>query len=141
MSVLGLHITDDELMDKYPMRFALRVSLYAMVMLTVIACLGIVGMTINWLLGMPHIVYKLSWDIFFVILLMTIGVTFLNAVSWRNDVPISSTNHSFDEYKEEAIKKLEVEEQEFQKFLSELRHERERQEFEQFKQGGENDKS
>lgn len=44
----------------------------------------------------------------------------------------SSGNSAFDEYREEAIRKLEDEEREFHTFLDRLRHAKDKAEFDQF---------
>jgi len=49
---------------------------------------------------------------------------------WRNARP--SGNRAFDEYRAEALRRLEEEQREFQEFLSRLRMAKDRTEFEQF---------
>jgi len=44
----------------------------------------------------------------------------------------SSGNRAFDEYREEAIRKLEEEQREFREFLDRLRHAKDKAEFDQF---------
>ena len=44
----------------------------------------------------------------------------------------SSGNHAFDEYREETLKRLEDEQNEFQSFLERLRHAKDKAEFDQF---------
>ncbi|MBT4488992.1 MAG: DUF2852 domain-containing protein [Rhodospirillaceae bacterium] len=44
----------------------------------------------------------------------------------------SSGNHAFDEYREETLKRLEDEQNEFQAFLERLRHAKDKAEFDQF---------
>ena len=46
--------------------------------------------------------------------------------------PHSSGNVAFDEYRDETLKRLEEEQQEFAEFLHRLRHAKDRSEFEQF---------
>jgi len=43
-----------------------------------------------------------------------------------------SGNHAFDEYREQALRRLEEEASEFKDFLSRLRHAKDRAEFDQF---------
>jgi hypothetical protein len=49
---------------------------------------------------------------------------------WGN--PPSSGNRAFDEYREETLRRLEEEQDEFRKFLERLRHARDKAEFDQF---------
>ncbi len=44
----------------------------------------------------------------------------------------SSGNHAFDEYREETLRRLEEEQEEFQAFLEQLRHAKDKAEFDQF---------
>jgi cell division protein FtsB len=44
----------------------------------------------------------------------------------------SSGNRAFDEYREEALKKLEEEQREFREFLDRLRHAKDKSEFDEF---------
>ena len=44
----------------------------------------------------------------------------------------STGNHAFDEYREETLKRLEEEANEFQGFLKRLRHAKDKAEFDQF---------
>ena len=44
----------------------------------------------------------------------------------------SSGNRAFDEYREEALRKLEEEQREFKEFLDRLRHAKDKAEFDQF---------
>ena len=48
---------------------------------------------------------------------------------WRN---ASSGNRAFDEYREETLRRLEDEQNEFTDFLERLRHARDKAEFDQF---------
>ena len=52
----------------------------------------------------------------------------VRAKRWRH----SSGNVAFDEYRDETLKRLEEEQQEFSDFLHRLRHAKDRAEFEQF---------
>lgn len=52
---------------------------------------------------------------------------------WRNGRRgFSSGNVAFDEYRDETLKRLEEEQQEFQSFLERLRHAKDKAEFDQF---------
>jgi hypothetical protein len=53
---------------------------------------------------------------------------------WRSGMtPFSSTgNRAFDEYREETLRRLEEEADEFQTFLQRLRHAKDKAEFDQF---------
>ena len=55
-----------------------------------------------------------------------------NAGWGRRGAPPSSGNRAFDEYREETLKRLEDEHNEFRDFLSNLRHARDKAEFDQF---------
>lgn len=50
----------------------------------------------------------------------------------REREPASSGNRAFDEYRQETLKRLEGEQQEFQTFLEQLRHAKDKAEFDQF---------
>lgn len=51
---------------------------------------------------------------------------------WYGIEPNSSGNSAFDEYKEETLRRLEEEQQEFHDFLERLRRARDKAEFDQF---------
>ena len=48
------------------------------------------------------------------------------------NVPPSSSNHAFDEYRAETLRRLEEEQREFMEYLDRLRQARDKQEFDQF---------
>jgi hypothetical protein len=51
---------------------------------------------------------------------------------WRGRDRHSSGNSAFDEYREETLRRLEDEQQEFMNFLERLRHAKDKAEFDQF---------
>jgi hypothetical protein len=54
------------------------------------------------------------------------------ATQWRGWEPPSSGNRAFDEYRAEAMRRLEEEQREFRDFLERLRHAKDKAEFDQF---------
>lgn len=52
--------------------------------------------------------------------------------SWRGAGFSPSGNRAFDEYRDETLKRLELEAQEFKSFLDRLRHAKDKAEFDQF---------
>lgn len=54
------------------------------------------------------------------------------AGQWRGWEPPSSGNRAFDEYRADAMRRLEEEQREFREFLERLRHAKDKAEFDQF---------
>ena len=60
------------------------------------------------------------------------GDTFRSRRRRRRKAASSSGNSAFDEYREETMRRLEEEQDEFQAFLERLRHAKDKSEFDQF---------
>lgn len=60
------------------------------------------------------------------------GETFRSRRRRRRKSASSSGNHAFDEYREETMRRLEEEQDEFHAFLERLRHAKDKAEFDQF---------